>query len=857
MDDRKATFDFTEGMEDMVLSATADVQFSEDDDSVESVSPPVLLAPRRSARTSGMSDDSSDLFVSPKSQWSTESSVGGGSATKIKVMLFYVKDSQKYCAGKVGRGSTNQACIKPGCTTKEHQKAKNKLVLNDDSLYISTTGSMPSVLCNPCLPCSLVEGEEQLKYWKNSKNTIDVWRAEIDVVLAQHASKPASVLNIDTSNDVDVDGWSEVASPGSGEVQIAMDLMSTPTGANLGSVVKRILKEPEDKTKQPKIAEIPELPNPKADDDSGDFSYEGPTAFAVMKEEWKTIAENFNKIKGMLKLVETNQNEQKEVVVEGLQRIDKKLKLVDTKMHVTSSKLGDDALFSEGGSKTVWQAIRELSDDIEQVMRYGESLKKSQAENQQDIAENNAACVKGLNDFKLHHKSMTKRIFDEMRDTNNNVAIIENEVTRMQKKPRTVRTPSSSSSAGFTDPTTATKLKDLTTCIQDLRTRTLVLESEVRSLQSPGLSGGIGGMNSVRQRTSPVTKTAIDLITDRFDKEMKEVNKKLVDLRSAPDNGKSYSIGPFTFNSPLDLEPLFGIKDMEDPQLSCCWDLFAALDNMESKGHDGKLKNDEAWSAERLKTNVDESNNLATFDYYLPGYLFAKGNGGQKSIDRELGLQACPSYGKWIGDGINSYRVTLEDRLTSFQGKIMGSIKNDGSPGSILATLLCNNLLSQWYAIANFVETTQRQLVSVSHFTVKATWDLIGRYLAAIFLDMRKFRSRVASLTNDTDTKANKIKILWAIIQSHRVVDEYIKVKFKSHPSIVSEIGSFMLTERVDPSKFKELSDLCTSLVRDVKDAKAEAKKSAETAAALSKQLATDRANWKNEIKELAKKIKP
>ena len=173
MEERK-TFSFTAELEDLNLSVQPDVL--SDDDSVESLTlrPP---SSRRSARLSGMSDDEEDLFVSPKSHLSTESSVGGGSTTTRRVKLLYVKDSQMYCAGKVG-ANTNQACIKIGCTTKGHQLAENKLVLHSESLYINRTKL--TVLCQPSLQKEMVP-TKQWDQLQKEKKTILMWKVEMRI----------------------------------------------------------------------------------------------------------------------------------------------------------------------------------------------------------------------------------------------------------------------------------------------------------------------------------------------------------------------------------------------------------------------------------------------------------------------------------------------------------------------------------------------------------------------------------------------------------------------------------------------------------------------------------------------------
>ena len=98
--------------------------------------------------------------------------------------------------------------------------------------------------------------------------------------------------------------------------------------------------------------------------------------------------------------------------------------------------------------------------------------------------------------------------------------------------------------------------------------------------------------------------------------------------------------------------------------------------------------------------------------------------------------------------------------------------------------------------------------------------------------------------------------MLWGIVQATRVLDEFIEARFTSHPSIVAEVGLFMLTERVDPSKYKKLVLQVDSLEGDVSTLKKELKRLREEFEGLKKSQTTDRNNTKNELGIITKKLK-
>jgi hypothetical protein len=51
----------------------------------------------------------------------------------------------------------------------------------------------------------------------------------------------------------------------------------------------------------------------------------------------------------------------------------------------------------------------------------------------------------------------------------------------------------------------------------------------------------------------------------------------------------------------------------------------------------------------------------------------------------------------------------------------------------------------------------------------------------------------------DTKSAEAKASVIWGVMQQHRILDEFIVLKFEAHPAIVRELSLFIITERVDP----------------------------------------------------------
>jgi hypothetical protein len=70
--------------------------------------------------------------------------------------------------------------------------------------------------------------------------------------------------------------------------------------------------------------------------------------------------------------------------------------------------------------------------------------------------------------------------------------------------------------------------------------------------------------------------------------------------------------------------------------------------------------------------------------------------------------------------------------------------------------------------------------------------------------------------------------MIWAVLQCHRVVENFSAVQFRGHTSIVKEMNLFMLTERVDPTELVGMLQRVRNAEAAAASAKAEVKKLSE-----------------------------
>ena len=142
----------------------------------------------------------------------------------------------------------------------------------------------------------------------------------------------------------------------------------------------------------------------------------------VIINEWQQVKSNFDVIKHELERLGATREERAVCVAGAFGNIERKLKQVDTKVLVLASKLGDELMLSNNGSKTLWETLKEMAEEIsalanteamnhKTVVQLGNEaiLKVQEVQNSMD------SLVTNLVDFKEHYIGTIQSLADEIR----------------------------------------------------------------------------------------------------------------------------------------------------------------------------------------------------------------------------------------------------------------------------------------------------------------------------------------------------------------------------------------------------------------------------------------------------------
>jgi hypothetical protein len=99
--------------------------------------------------------------------------------------------------------------------------------------------------------------------------------------------------------------------------------------------------------------------------------------------------------------------------------------------------------------------------------------------------------------------------------------------------------------------------------------------------------------------------------------------------------------------------------------------------------------------------------------------------------------------------------------------------------------------------MCNWMDVFYQELLTTSEATEEEAWELVSGCIKRIFEDLRRVRATAANATSEINPSTKCATYLWALIQSHRVMKDYMDARFRNHPSIAPVIILHVFKTRV------------------------------------------------------------
>jgi hypothetical protein len=210
-----------------------------------------------------------------------------------------------------------------------------------------------------------------------------------------------------------------------------------------------------------------------------------------------------------------------------------------------------------------------------------------------------------------------------------------------------------------------------------------------------------------------------------------------------------------------------------------------------------------------------------------------------------------------VGTGLKtSVSGTITSDVTKFVSGIRGTLRFQTGDTTLAMTLL-DNVEIQYNKLVAFVEKFFKELTTVANFPVESAWKLIGRCLGGFFQTMVATRSEIA-LLEDARTIDTKSQVIWTVLQCHAIVEQFIKLDFKGHTTMVQQMTLYMMTERVDPAQMLKQATTVETGHKAVQEALKLVKQLSDTVEKIKTEAATNKRkvdDVANQLDTLKKKV--
>jgi hypothetical protein len=117
-----------------------------------------------------------------------------------------------------------------------------------------------------------------------------------------------------------------------------------------------------------------------------------------------------------------------------------------------------------------------------------------------------------------------------------------------------------------------------------------------------------------------------------------------------------------------------------------------------------------------------------------------------------------------------------------------------------------------------------QELVTTSEATEEEAWEVVSACIKKMFEVIRVPRAQAVNATMDPNPKSQCATYLWALIQSHKIMREFVEARFHNHgtiaPVIVLHIFKTRVTRVALQSHIKRLKGRIASLEKGFKEKK-------------------------------------
>lgn len=190
----------------------------------------------------------------------------------------------------------------------------------------------------------------------------------------------------------------------------------------------------------------------------------------------------------------------------------------------------------------------------------------------------------------------------------------------------------------------------------------------------------------------------------------------------------------------------------------------------------------------------------ASFQNILPGAYgrrpdsFSGGSATQAELEAQPELPGLTSFDKWDkrdGSSGRKYWIKKESRNTynMLDNMIRQELKGDVQ---ILAKELLMSSRTMSETLVDFISNTYDDTMYSGRFDAPQAWQMISKFVKRIFIEIADVRVIARNGIRTDDQWTTSGKFVFATLKAHEVMEDFMRLNIKDHPSISSEMVKFI-----------------------------------------------------------------
>ena len=133
-----------------------------------------------------------------------------------------------------------------------------------------------------------------------------------------------------------------------------------------------------------------------------------------------------------------------------------------------------------------------------------------------------------------------------------------------------------------------------------------------------------------------------------------------------------------------------------------------------------------------------------------------------------------------------------------------------------MATHLVAQAQLPWISLSSWMSDFYQRLGQDDGLSSLECWDDVSVSVRALFAQIRSIRAGSQDGVQVEDRAVADGNMLWAILQTHRLVEEMMALQWDGHPAVQSVLSLHVFRRSVTPEAFSELTSKVKALTSKV-----------------------------------------